>query len=180
MRNGCAALLASALLGLPLCAQQKTGGAADETGGAGLAAQKPAAPESSAAAHAKVALSKDVFALPAVPRPKPPAAAKDTGAPGQVVPRFEVAGAYQYVEFNPGDPFASFNNHGATGSFTYNASRWLGLTGEFGGYRFDRNLFPVTGSNAGVTGGFVSYLFGPRLNLRKFDYFVPFLSLIHI
>jgi outer membrane protein OmpA-like peptidoglycan-associated protein len=168
----------SALLALPLCAQQKTGAAADGTAGAGLAAEKPAAAESGAAAHAKVVLSKDIFALPAVPRPKSPAAAKDTGAPGQLVPRFEVAGAYQYVEFNPGDPFASFNNHGATASFTYNASRWLGLTGEFGGYRFDRNLFPVTGSNAGVTGGFVSYLFGPRLNLRKFDYFVPFAELL--
>jgi outer membrane protein OmpA-like peptidoglycan-associated protein len=178
MRNGCAALVMSTLLALPLCAQQKTGGAADETTGTGLAAEKPAVAETSAAAHAKVVLSKDIFALPAVPRPKPPAAAKDTGAPGQLVPRFEVAGMYQYVAFNPGDPFASFNNHGAAASFTYNASRWLGLTGEFGGYRFERNLFPVTGSNAGVTGGFVSYLFGPRLNLRKFDYFVPFAELL--
>jgi outer membrane protein OmpA-like peptidoglycan-associated protein len=178
MRNGCAALVMSTLLALPLCAQQKAGEVADETAGPGLAAEKLAAAESSAAAHAKVVLSKDIFALPAVPRPKPPAVAKDTSAPGQLVPRFEVAGMYQYVEFNPGDPFASFNNHGATASFTYNASRWLGLTGEFGGYRFDRNLFPITGSNAGVTGGFVSYLFGPRLNLRKFDYFVPFAELL--
>lgn len=174
MRNWCAALAMSALLALPLCAQQKTGGAADETAGTGLAAAKPAAAESSAAANAKVVLSKGIFALPAVPRPKPPTPANDTRPPGQLVPRFEVAGMYQYVKFNPGSPFASFNNHGAAGSFTYNASRWLGLTGEFGGYRFDRNLFPVTASNTGVSGGFVSYLFGPRLNLRKFDYFVPF------
>jgi outer membrane protein OmpA-like peptidoglycan-associated protein len=81
---------------------------------------------------------------------------------------------YSYINFAPGDPFANFNTHGATGSFTYNASRWVGLTGEFGGYRFERNLFPVTGSNTGVSGGFVTYLFGPRLNLRKFDHFVPF------
>jgi outer membrane protein OmpA-like peptidoglycan-associated protein len=178
MRKVGVALVMSILLTLPLCAQQKTGAAADGTAGVGLAAEKPAAADSSAATHAKVVLSKDIFALPAVPRPKAPAPAKDTGAPGQLVPRFEVAGMYQYVAFNPGDPFASFNNHGATASFTYNASRWLGLTGEFGGYRFDRNLFPVTGSSAGVAGGFVSYLFGPRLNLRKFDYFVPFAELL--
>src|SRR5256884_6357414 len=33
---------------------------------------------------------------------------------------------------------------------------------------------PISGSNASVNGTMVSYLFGPRLNLRKFDYFVPF------
>ncbi len=81
---------------------------------------------------------------------------------------------YDYINFAPGTPFANFNNHGATGSFTYNASRWLGLTAEAGGYQFNRNLFPVTGSNSGVNGAFVSYLFGPRLNWRKFDRFVPF------
>ena len=59
-------------------------------------------------------------------------------------------------------------------AFTYNASKWLGLTAELGGYQFNRNLFPVTGSNSGVTGGFASYLFGPRLNFRRFDHFVPF------
>jgi outer membrane protein OmpA-like peptidoglycan-associated protein len=173
MRNWCAALAMSAFLALPLCAQQKSGGPADDTAGTGLAAEKPAA-ESSPAANAKVTPSKSILALPALPRPKPPASSTDTRPPGQLVPRFEVAGMYEYVKFNPGDPFASFNNHGAAASFTYNASRWLGLTGEFGGYRFERNLFPVTGSNAGVNGGFVSYLFGPRLNWRKFDYFVPF------
>ncbi|HLB86589.1 MAG TPA: OmpA family protein [Terriglobales bacterium] len=174
MRNWCAALAWSAFLALPLCAQHKTGAAGEDTANPGTDAEKPPVAAAHALAESGFASAKNIFALPAVPRPKPSAAANDTRPPGQLVPRFEVAVAYQYVQFNPGDPFASFNNHGATASFTYNASRWLGLTGEFGGYRFDRNLFPVTGSNAGVTGGFVSYLFGPRLNLRKFDYFVPF------
>src|SRR5260370_41002450 len=81
---------------------------------------------------------------------------------------------YDYINFAPGDPFANFNSHGGSGSFTYNASRWLGLTGEFGGYIFERNLFPLTGSNTSANGSFFTYLFGPRLNLRKFDHFVPF------
>jgi outer membrane protein OmpA-like peptidoglycan-associated protein len=77
---------------------------------------------------------------------------------------------YDYINFAPGDPFASFNNHGAAGSFTYNASRALGLATEVGWYRFkNRNV-----GGTPVNGTMQSYLFGPRLNWRKFDYFVPF------
>jgi outer membrane protein OmpA-like peptidoglycan-associated protein len=81
---------------------------------------------------------------------------------------------YNYINFAPGDPFANSNGHGGSGSFTYNASRWIGLTAEAGGYNNERNLFPLTGNNNSARGGFMSYLFGPRLNLRKFNYFVPF------
>jgi outer membrane protein OmpA-like peptidoglycan-associated protein len=81
---------------------------------------------------------------------------------------------YDYINFAPGDPFANFNNHGGSGSFTYNASRWIGLTTEVGTYSSKRNVFPLTGTNDLVRGGIVSYLFGPRLNLRKFDHFLPF------
>jgi len=68
---------------------------------------------------------------------------------------------YDYVNFAPGSPFANFDGHGGSGSLTFNASRWIGLTGEVGTYDLAR-------------GSMISYLFGPRLNLRKFDYFVPF------
>ena len=177
MRNWCAALAMSALLVLPLCAQQQNSGTGDETTSAGTAAEKSAA-SGKAAESSKPVAAKGVFALPATPRPAPfpgpAAAAADTRPPGTLVPRYELAGMYDYINFAPGAPFANFNNHGATGSFTYNASRWLGLTAEAGGYQFNRNLFPVTGSNSGVNGAFVSYLFGPRLNWRKFDRFVPF------
>src|ERR1051325_1207317 len=183
MRNWCLAAALGIFLASPLCAQQKAAGFPDKSSSStAAAAEKPSKGASNAVASDKLAFSRDIFALPAAPRPKPfpqpqaatsQAAAKDPRAPGQLVPRYEVAGMYEYVNFNPGSPFASFSNHGATGSFTYNASRWLGLVGGFGGYRFDRNLFPLTGSNAGVTGGFISYLFGPRLNWRKFVFFVP-------
>src|SRR5262249_232714 len=113
----------------------------------------------------------NIFGLPAAPKPTPfPGAKASSDAPGQLVPRYEFAGAYDYVNFHPGSPFADFSANGATGSFAYNASRWLGLVGEFGGYRFkNRNV-----SGTPVSGNFMSYLFGPRLNWRKFDYFVPF------
>src|SRR6266403_1348644 len=177
MRNWCAAVAMSALLAFPLCAQQKSRAAADETTNTATSAEK-SAPSNNAAGSGKAVAAKGVFALPATPRPAPfpgPAeAAADTRAPGRLVPRYEFAGMYDYINFAPGDPFANFNSHGGSGSFTYNASRWLGLTGEFGGYNFDRNLFPLTGSNTSANGSFFAYLFGPRLNLRKFDHFVPF------
>jgi len=177
MRNWCAALVMSALLALPLCAQQKSSAADDENGAANAAAEKSAT-ASLSAARTNIAPRRGVFALPAKPRPTPfpgPAAvANDTRPLGTLVPKYEIAATYSYINFAPGDPFANFNSHGGSSSFTYNASKWLGLTGEFGGYRFDRNLFPFTASSTTVSGGFVSYLFGPRLNWRKFDHFVPF------
>ncbi len=177
MRNWCVALALSVLLALPLCAQEKSGAAGGDTGNAGISAEKPAA-ASNAAGTGKAALSKNTFALPAAakptPVPTPQAAAKDTSAPGLLLPRYEIAGMYYYLNGAPGDPFANFGSHGGGGSFAYNASKWLGLVGEFGGYNFNRSLFPLTGSSASVNGSMFSYLFGPRLNLRRFNYFVPF------
>ncbi len=170
MRNWCAALAMGALLALPLCAQQSNSGADGDTANAARAAEK-------GAASSKTVAARGLLALPATPRPTPfpgAAAAADTRPPGTLVPRYEFSAMYDYINFAPGDPFANFNSHGGSGSFTYNASKWMGLTGEFGGYRFDRDLFPLTGSSTPVSGGFVTYLFGPRLNWRKFDHFVPF------
>ena len=180
MRNWCLRSALSVLLASPLCAQQKAAGFPDDTATRGeAAAAKPSSGTNDAVATGQPSFSKEVFALPAIPHPKafpkPQAAtAKDTRAPGQLVPRYEISGMYFYVNAAPGSPFANFGNHGGGASFAYNASRWLGLTAELGGYNFNRNLFPLTGSNASVNGTMVSYLFGPRLNLRKFDYFVPF------
>lgn len=161
MRNRCVILAFSVFLVLPLAAQQKSDG--DDTAG------KSAAPSAMEASVAPV--GRSVFALPAGPRPKPlPVAdktSKDKEPPGRLVPRYEIAGGYSFVRFVPGEPFDAFNSHGGTGSFTYNAARWFGLTAEFGGYRF-------TNSSSGASGVFTTYLFGPRFNLRRFDYFVPF------
>ena len=180
MRNWCLAAAVSVLLASPLSAQQKAAGFPDDTSnGNETAAEKSAGGVSNAVASDQISFSRDILALPAVPRPKPfprPQAAKskasagDTGAPGQLVPRFEAAAMYDFLNFRPGNPFSDVNSYGASGSFTYNASRWIGLTTELGGYRFkNRNL-----NGNPVNGSIVSYLFGPRLNWRKFDYFVPF------
>src|SRR6267154_5372630 len=96
MRNWCAALAMSALLALPLCAQQKSGGAGDDATNAATAAEK-SVPSSRAAGSSKAA-AKGVFALPAAPQPAPfpgtAAVSADTRTPGQLVPRYEIAGTY--------------------------------------------------------------------------------------
>ena len=127
MRNWCAGVVMGALLALPLCAQEKNAAAAGDTSGAATTAEK-SAPASSPLAGSKVIVVKGIFALPATPRPmsfpggQPPA--KDARPPGLLVPRYEIAGLYHFVNFAPGDAFANFNNHGGTGSFTYNFSKW--------------------------------------------------------
>jgi outer membrane protein OmpA-like peptidoglycan-associated protein len=76
---------------------------------------------------------------------------------------------FNYVNFNPGNPFDPFSNYGGSGSFTWNPSRWVGLTEELGGLSYNRNVNGTT-----TTGGITTFLLGPRLNMRRFDYFVPF------
>jgi outer membrane protein OmpA-like peptidoglycan-associated protein len=175
MRKSCLLMALSVFLALPLFAQQKSSGTSD--GNDGTAAEKNAT-ASSASKNSSVVHVNGFFALPAAPRPTPfpgpDAATKDTRPPGRIVPKFELAGTFDYINFGPGDPFANFNNLGAAGSFTYNASKWLGLTAEFGEHRFSRNIFPLTGTNTSASDSLTTYLFGPRLNWRRFDHFVPF------
>ena len=166
MRNWCAAVAVSALLALPLCAQQA------QQNGDGASAAAASAEKSKVTGGDITPAARNLFALPESPRPKPfPADAKSSGdtPPGRIVPKFEIAGMFDYVNFNPGGGFNNFNALGGSGAFVWNASRWLGFTEEFGGLSFDRN---VNGST--VHGGTTNFLIGPRLNLRKFDYFVPF------
>ena len=163
MRTWCAAVAVSALLALPLCAQQNGDGAAAATAANGIA--KPSAGDITPG-------SRTLFALPEAPKPKPfPAGAKsnEKTPPGRLVRHFEIAGMFNYVNFNPGGGFSSFSNYGAAGSFTWNVSRWVGLTEELGGLSYDRTV----GGNS-IHGGTTTFLLGPRLNVHKFDYFVPF------
>src|SRR5216683_2797993 len=152
-----------ALLSLPVGAQEKNSGPdendRERAAGADLASRADFG-----------AASRNVFSVPEAPRvtPFPAASNGSSEAPGRLVPRFELSAGYSYVNFRPGSPFGAFSNHGASGSFTYNASRYLGLTAELSGYNFS----DVSGAN--VQGGWTTWLFGPRLNLRRFDYFVPF------
>src|SRR5215472_4791954 len=109
MRNWRVAAALGVLLASPLYAQQKADN--DTSSRNETAAEKSSAGTSNAGANNAVAPSKNIFALPAVPRPKPfpkpgPAGGgKDSEAPGQLVPRYEISGMYFYVNASPGSPF---------------------------------------------------------------------------
>lgn len=169
MRKWCVTVVVSALLAVPGFGQRSDDAKDASTSGE---AAKPAA--KSPEGEATGPLSRNVFAMPAAPKAKAlPADTNSSGddnAPARLLPRYEIAGGYSYVNFNPGDPFSSFNNHGGSGSFAYNATRWLGLTGELASYHFTRNV----NGTSGDSGIWTTFLFGPRLNLRRFDHFIPF------
>ncbi|HTP67565.1 MAG TPA: OmpA family protein [Dongiaceae bacterium] len=183
MRNWCATVVLGALFALPLCAQQKDASTGSKSTENGATANAAASDFSIAPA------SPTLFAMPAAAAPKPDIFSDWENNPwnrhawGLLTPKFEVAGLYQYVNYMPGGGFQNFNNHGASGAFTYNANKWLGLTAEVGGYHFTRQVYgaPVTNPDGSITyplnsmsGSFQTYLFGPRVNLRRFDHFVPF------
>jgi len=185
MRNWCATVVLGALFALPLCAQQKDASTGSKTSGS---TESTATANAAASDFSIAPASSSLFAMPAAAAPKPDIYSDWANNPwnrhawGLLTPKFEVAGLFQYVNFMPGNT-NNFNNYGATGSFTYNANKWLGLTGEVGGYHFSRTVYgppvdngdgTVSYPSSSVTGGWQTYLFGPRINFRHFDHFVPF------
>jgi hypothetical protein len=180
MRKWCATVAMGALFALPICAQQKVASTSDYT-------------SNNAAESTNAVPVSDFRIAPASPNlfatPEPSAMPADTysdwannawnrHAWGRLTPKFEAAGMFSYINFNPG-PFRSWNDYGGTGTFAYNVTKWLGIVGEVGGYRFDRQIYVLntatsTYSLATISGNMQTYLVGPRLNLRLFDHFVPF------
>ena len=186
MRKWCAVVVLGVFLCGSALAQDRNSGAGRD-GSATQAAANGMAASTGAEASPSIAAAaaSNVFAVPMPPRATPfpaPAAALSGGdeAVGRLVPKFELAFLFQYVNFSPGDPFKNFNSYGGSGEVVYNPTRWLGLVAQEGGYTFTRDLTPIASSNptrtnpASVDGGFNTLLFGPRLNLRRFDRFVPF------
>ncbi len=165
MRKWIAVLAIGVCIAFPAAGQQKDVTKND-------AAAEVTAPVPTGASN-PFAVSKSPWALAATPRltpfPAPAAAAAESTAPGQLLPRYEIGAGYSYVNMHPGEPFNSFDNQGATGSFTYNWNRVLGLTAEVGNYAYTRDL-----NGTSTDGGLTTFLFGPRLNMRRFDHFVPF------
>jgi outer membrane protein OmpA-like peptidoglycan-associated protein len=175
MKRICSLIVAGiALLSLPLAAQEKNTSADDEASRREILARNTGESARPSGGGRLRLRQRDFLVLPDAPRPTPfPAPPSGTDEPpGRLIPRWELAAGYSYVNLNPGGPFDSFNNHGGSGSFAYNVSRYLGLMAEFSGYNFERN---ITGSR--TRGSWNTWLFGPRLNFRR-DYFVPFVEFL--
>jgi OmpA family len=183
MRKWCAMVALGALLALPLCAQQKDASTASNLKGTN---DNTATSSATTSDFSIAPASPTLFAMPA--------AAADIysdwdnnpwnrHAWGRLTPKFELAGMFHYIDFIPGAGFRNFNTFGGAGSFAYNASSWLGLTAELGSYHFKRQVYgpPDASGNytlESITGSLQSYMFGPRINFRHFDHFVPFGELL--
>jgi hypothetical protein len=108
MQRKCGLIVAGiALLSLPVAAQEKNSGANNENGREAIAKNTDESANLSGAVRLP---RRNILALPDAPRPTPfPAAASSTNEPpGRLVPRYELAAGYSYVNFNPGSPFGSF------------------------------------------------------------------------
>src|SRR3984893_16218479 len=120
MKRICGLILTGiALLSLPLAAQEKNSSA---TGNANRRETLAGNTGESASPSRAVPLRPQNFlALPDTPRPTPfPAPPSGTDKPpGRLVPRYELSAGYSYVNFNPGGPFDSFDNHGGSGSLFF-------------------------------------------------------------
>jgi outer membrane protein OmpA-like peptidoglycan-associated protein len=171
MRKWSAVLAMSALVALPLCAQEQKNDVASESA---KAAALAAAKSGSHAVKAEPA-ARNAWGFSGAVRTSPFATAANAKSsnedePGRTTPKWEASVGYSYTSFHPGVPFDDLSLHGASGGFAFNVHKYLGLVVDFGGGRFSRRLSPTTRLNGGV----FTYLFGPRLNLRRFDRFVPF------
>jgi opacity protein-like surface antigen len=91
------------------------------------------------------------------------------------LPRFEAYAGYDYTRFNATNditfvpPSQSVNGNGGSGQLEFNANRWLGIVGDLAGYAVARNGYATTHE--------ISYLFGPRVNLRR-SKFTPFAQVL--
>jgi opacity protein-like surface antigen len=81
-------------------------------------------------------------------------------------PKAEVFVAYDYVRLNSGG--TGFNFNGGSGQLAYNVNNWLGVAGDLGGY------YTSNGFHAGI----ISYMFGPRVNLRRHGRVTPFAEVL--
>src|SRR5258705_3894394 len=74
-------------------------------------------------------------------------------------PAAEVGMTFSFTNVHPGTGAPSFTSSGGSGTFIYNFNRVLGAVADLGGYHnpTDANFNPTT----------FTYLFGPRLSIRK-------------
>ena len=86
----------------------------------------------------------------------------------------EIGGGYAYVRGNPADGSSGFNLNGGTASLAYRFGDRIALVGDFGVYHFNN-------SGPGITSTMYTYLFGPRMVLRRSGgerRFTPFTQLL--
>jgi len=175
MRKWCLVVVIGAMLASPIWAQKKddtNNGAKPASDGTTKNAPVTDTDSAAPASHSSALATPD--APRAVPSPTPAASSSGDDAPGRLWNKYEFALTYDFVNFHPNAPFNAFNSHGGAGEFAYNISPWLGLVAEGGSYRFKRTDYLVPAQSRAE---FYSFLFGPRVNLRR-DHFIPFAEVL--
>lgn len=107
---------------------------------------------------------------PTTPPDKSEKHGKPQGTPGLSgesvqTPEVEISGMYNFIRV------LGVNCQGGSGSIAYNVSDSIGAVAEVGGCS-------DTGLPSGFSGHTVTYLFGPRLNLRSGSKFTPYVQVL--
>jgi hypothetical protein len=97
----------------------------------------------------------------------PTSASAQMMAAGKASPQAEVSIDYSYVRANSAGGGNSFNLQGGSASFTFYFHKYLGLVADVGGYDFG-------GQPAGLSAQMYTFMFGPRVTLRKSFHFSPY------
>jgi hypothetical protein len=84
-------------------------------------------------------------------------------------PKVELGLSYSWLHVNSSNFDYQRTGNGGSGYFEYNVSPVLGLVADFGGYANTR---------AGINDKALTYLFGPRFNLRHFARWTPYLQFL--
>src|ERR1700684_3029881 len=80
-------------------------------------------------------------------------------------PKFEVGLEYSWLHVNSSNYDYQRTGNGGSGYLEYNLNRTVGLVADFGGYAHTRT---------GINDKALTYLFGPRFNMRRFERFTPY------
>lgn len=85
------------------------------------------------------------------------------------VPKVEVGLNYSWLHVNSANYDYQRTGNGGSGYFEYNVNSVLGLVADFGGYANTRT---------GINDKALTYLFGPRFNLRHFTRITPYVQFL--
>jgi opacity protein-like surface antigen len=86
----------------------------------------------------------------------------------EVAPKVEIFGGYSYLRADTGDTgLDTINAHGFNTSLTGNITKHVGIVGEFSRFTTSQSFTdPILGGIT-VDSNVLTYLFGPRINLRR-------------
>ena len=86
-------------------------------------------------------------------------------------PQLEASVGYSYVRASPGNSSGGFNLNGGSASVAYNFTDRISVLADFGAYKF-------SGLPTGFDSTMYTYLFGPRISLRKASPVTPFAQVL--